>query len=353
MSRHIRCALALCLCALATHEPHAQPVLRPPDAKASLEARWVWAGSEARSRQHAWIGYGIWRMRSRAVFGDRSANGAGRSTLSALIDGTAAQVPSPSPDGRRAGRVEELGILFRLDREGIAEVAVSSMTSHVDLKGGPLFWLGEAGDAESMALLERLYDRAGRAPYREGLVTAAGVHDDVAYVLPFLERVLASRENDGIREVAAFWLGQIDAPRALDLLKEAVRKDPSQRVREHAVFAISQMELEAATDELVRLARGAGDPGVRKQAIFWLAQHASERAVATLKDAVFTPGDADVQKHAVFALSQLPNEQGFPLLVDVARTHADREVRKQAIFWIGQSDDPRAVDVLVEMVQRP
>ena len=355
----------------------AQQVMRHPDPAAPLAQRWAWAQREVRGLDAsggAWVAYGIRRRMGEhatirhGFYDDRR----GRSLYEVLYGtpppgGSAAtnEAPNEAPSeamrqaakqalARRASAEVEKDVvmLLRLGRSGrVEEVAFANLTEPFDLGRRPLFWLAVVGDGESVSLLREEYGRAGAEALKEDLVAAVGIHDDAAHVVPFLESVLASRAGDGLREQAAFWLGQTDDPKALRLLAAVVRGDASRRVREHAVFGISQMDLEAATDELIRLARSAGDHGVREKAIFWLGQKASEKAVAALRDTVFDAGDTELQEQAVFALSQLRADDGIPLLIDVAKTHPNPEVRKQAIFWLGQSGDPRAVDLLVELVR--
>ncbi len=248
--------------------------------------------------------------------------------------------------------VKEVALLFGFE-PGAAQpskICVSDLSGQVDLEGRPLLWLGGASDAESLALVQQHYARAGSVDRKENLLMAAAVHEATAPVVSFLAGILKGREDDDIREKAAFWLGQQDDATALGVLKGVAQGDRSMEVREQAVFGISQVALPAATEVLIDLARTAQGE-VREQAIFWLGHRASERAVEALGGIVRDDPDTEAQKQAVFALTQLPDDRAVPLLIEIARTHRKAAVRKQAIFWLGQSDDPRALEALIDLAR--
>jgi hypothetical protein len=340
----------------------AQDVRLHPDQESALSARWDWAQDRAPGNGAYWVGFSIERlMGEHSFYGWSDRDG---KSLHELIYGT----PSPEESlqdaaqralaelQRRNGEdrkvIKDLAILFYFEggSDRIVDGRIGNLSQSMDLEGAPLFWLGPAEHGESIALVRRQYERAQTEDAKEALISAAGVHDDTPEVVPFLSGILGSREDDDLREKAAFWMGQQDTPAALRILTRVVEEDRSQEVREQAVFAISQMDQEDATDTLINLARHEPNREVRKKAVFWLGQKASKKAVEALRDFVDDDADTEVQKQAVFALSQLPREDATPLLIDIARTHQNPEVRKQAIFWLGQSDDPRALDVLVELV---
>ena len=350
----------------------AQPAVRYTGTDASLGARWGWAQQQAGHQGGYWIGYSIYRMMGEDSFiGMWDTDKEQEATLEAVIYGKASPeeaLPSEEAVRREAERVlfdlstpghikkkerKEVALLFFFE-QGAREpsgLQISNLTLYVDLKGHPLYWLGPKEDAESLAWLQGRYDRMKDPDLQEELLTAVGIHQDAARVVPFLTAVLTGRGNDEVREQAAFWLGQQQDAGVLGLLIETARKDRSPGVREQAVFAVSQIEIPEATDALIELARRGPDREVREKAVFWLGQKASRRAEEALRGFVDEEEDTGLQKQAVFALSQLPDERATPLLIDVAKTHRNPAVRKQAIFWLGQSEDPRALDLLIELVR--
>jgi HEAT repeat protein len=352
-------------------------VVRPASETAALESRHAWALDEAGKTgagAEAWIGYSIERL-----MGENSHIGSfrgGRSVREpAVADVLAGRKALPASAGsgdevRKAARaalddlentkkpekkvLKEIGIFLRYKAgrtPALTEVSLSNLDLAFDFEALPLYWLGQAQDAESLPLIKKLYAGSREDEAREGLLAAAGCHGTPALVVPFLAGVLGGGDPDDLRKDAAFWIGQQHDAEGLRILVMAARTDKSEDVREGAVFAISQVELPAAVDEIIGLARSAERADVRKQAVFWLGQMASEKAGPTLEEFARKDGDIEVQEQAVFALSQLPDNQGVEPLIKLAKTHPDPRIRKKAVFWLGECDDPRALETLIAIIK--
>jgi len=353
-------------------------VVRYAGGAVRLEARLAWAVGEAAkpgSGRRLWIGYSIRRlMGEREMIGSTTGHGgakreltvqeilAGKKILESRPAGTDEirrtarevldELERPKKDEKKIAK--DVGIF--LDYESgrpasLKDVGLSNLDLAFDFRGRTLYWLGEAGEEESVGLIENLFGRTSEPEAKEGLVVAAGLHGNPRLVVPFLEKILTGRESDKLRKEAAFWIGQQDDPAGLRILVRAATTDRSAEVREGAVFAVSQVELPAAVDELISLARDAGLMDVRKHAVFWLGQIASKKACAALEGFAMKDKDVEVQEHAVFALSQLPDNQGVEPLIKLAKTHPDPRIRKKAVFWLGECDDPRALETLIAIIK--
>ncbi len=351
-----------------------QEVVYPPQATGSLAARMDWARREASRRRYQdgfWTGYSIRRlMGEHSTIGSYDSDARFKPTLREVIDRQKAMSASRTdPEGVRSrARLvlddlekekgtekkvwKDVAILFRYGRQADAEdIRLSNLDMSVDLDGRPLIWLGEAGDEESLDWLKDKYRKADTEKAKDPLLAAMGIHQSPSFVIPILASILESREPDGLRRNAAFWLSQQDDKKAYDILMRAAERDPSREVREGVTFAISQLEIEESVDGLIRLARTAAHDDVRQQAVFWLGQKASQKASAALESMAYESGELKVQEQAVFALSQLPGNEGVDALIKVVKTHPSAAIRKKAIFWLGETGDPRALDVLVEIVK--
>jgi len=321
-----------------------------------------------------WVGYAIDRlMGENSHIGSYNSGRAGRDVAirDILAGKTSPARPEDTPGDlrdsakaaldrlERKGQPEkmvlkELGFFLEYGPGGspvLAEVRMSDLDLSFDFEGEPLFWLGKAPEAQSLALVEGLYSRNRGDKVRESLIAAAGCHGSPKLVLPFLEGVLAGDSADGLRKDAAFWIGQQNDADGLRLLARTARADRSEEVREGAVFGISQVELPGAVDELISLARDADRRDVRKQAVFWLGQQASEKSGKFLEEVAREDGDLEVREHALFALSELPENGGLDALIKLAKTHPDARIRKKAVFWLGESDDPRALDAIIAIIK--
>jgi HEAT repeat protein len=353
-----------------------QEVVRPQQAGGTLAARMDWAHKEASSRgceKGFWTGYSIRRlMGENSSIGSFDNRSRSEATLEEILSGKRAEYPNLSRDEsvrqrarreldnlEKEGRPEkkvwkDVAILMQYGNASKVEpvrVDMSNLDLHFDLRGLPLFWLGEAADEESLDWLNKAYRRTKSEDVKEHFLAAVGIHQNPGLVIPILDSVLKSQETDDLRKHATFWLGQQNDRKAYDILMQTARKDRSGEVQEGAVFAISQIDLEESVDGLIGLAKSADDEEVRKKAVFWLGQKASNKATEALKNMAYEGGDTKIQEQAVFALSQLPGNEGVEALIKIVKTHPSAEVRKKAIFWLGETGDPRALDVLIEIVK--
>ncbi len=211
----------------------------------------------------------------------------------------------------------------------------------------PVFWLGEAAAAESLRLLEELFEDASHGLQRR-LVFAISMHDS-SEVEPFLRRVALGDYDTEVRKNAIFWMG--NRPGSLRQLKGIYPQVPGTELKKQVVFAMSLSRDEEAVREMIRIARQEDNREVRKNAVFWIGQKASQEAEAALREVVAdSKEDEDVKKSAVFAISQLPEDRSVPMLISIAKTNPSAAVRKNAIFWLGQTGGEEALKFFEEIL---
>ena len=148
-------------------------------------------------------------------------------------------------------------------------------------------------------------------------------------------------DDDGVRAVALNAVLQMDADRAIPLLRKVLaRRDAgSECLRRRAVFLVSQHQSPETESILLNAARNDPDREVRGQAVFWLSQAGGESAVTALDSIVRQSPDTELQEKAIFALSQQESPKALAALRSYAeRTDVPEENREKAIFWIGQRD---------------
>ncbi len=371
--------MALSMSGVAAVGQPPQQIIRGSQSGDPLSARMEWALKEAAQRGYKdgfWTAYSIRRLMGQdSSIGTFSSRARMEATLQEIISGEEADLPTRSSEENirsRARKViddlekkdqpdkkvwKDVAILFRYGNpaDGVLErVGLSSFNLSFELEGRPLIWLGEAGDEESLAWLNKVYAKSKTVECKEEVLAAVGIHQSPAAVIPILASVLKSQETAELRKNAAFWLGQQNDRKAYEILLKTARTDRSGKVREGAVFAISQVELEESVDGLIDLARHGPDQGVRKQAVFWLGQKASQKAAGALEDFAFDSRETKIQEQAVFALSQLPDRAGLDALIKVAKTHPNTGLRKKAVFWLSECHDPRdprALNALIEIIK--
>jgi HEAT repeat protein len=288
-------------------------------------------------------------------------------------------------DATRETRNLGVFLLREPNDTAVTRVEVYNLDRAREYGGYRVYWLGRAGNEESLNLLRGLVEghndkTAGRVS--EHATMAVALHDD-ARVAGMLKDFVRQSSVEKVRTSAVFWLGQVggETPFLADLVRNEgegreVRKQAAfaigiskdgnaistlqnlyssvthRDVKEQVIFAASINEdKDAAVNFLIDIAGKDDDRESRKRAIFWLGQKAGERSLNALKDTVdSSDADTEVQKQAVFAISQRSKDESVPLLIKIAKTHANPAVRKQAIFWLGQTGDERAVDLFKEIL---
>jgi hypothetical protein len=271
----------------------AAPIVRHPAPSGPLAARLDWALAEAAKAAAAgkgfWVGYGI--RREMSEHSQMGVNVAFTSTETSLEDriygrrpaaerrvstdvGSGARVDrGVEPGGGRTAErkiVRELAVLLRFGAPGARRprsISACTLSAGVALEDVPLYWLGPAGDDDSLRLLTAYYVPDAPVELRTAAVEAVALHRKPDVVVPFLERIVAGREPERMRADAAEYLGDQPDARALDILKRTARADASFEVRKAAVSGLAEMELPAAFDALVDLALHERETKLRIEAI--------------------------------------------------------------------------------------
>jgi hypothetical protein len=149
----------------------------------------------------------------------------------------------------------------------------------VKVRESAVFWLGNFGDARSLADLKEIYGREKTAAIKKQIVFAIQLSKTREATTELI--AIAKNEPDReIRKSAVFWLGQKASAESVKALKDIVdAKDDSSGLKDQAVFAISQLPKDKAVPMLIDIAKTNGSPSVRKKAIFWLGQTGDEAAL--------------------------------------------------------------------------
>lgn len=326
----------------------------------SLHARWhraVHAGG--RDAREWWVGYAIAGpadSRVRVHFDDSVAIQLGRDRERGRVLWRAGtrEVHVPGERLPRLPGLEDSAAVvvlagFRRSPDGaprLARLHVASAGLPAALGVRPVYWLGIARDAESIALLRELFATAPKGLQRD-FVATIGVHGDATPVLSVLGAWLADeRQRDGVREEAAHWLAQHPTHAALVTLAEAARTIQDRDVMTETIEALGELQVEAATDTLVALARVSGARARREAAIEALGDRGA-RAVPHLLALATEPGDAKLQEEAVSALARAAADSTLHLVAQVALSHARAPVRERAARAYARAASPaRAIAAL-------
>ena len=345
-----------------------------PDAAAVLDARWNWAVEQARAGdlERFWVAYAITPTDSTTpVFvghlGDAGLRGHGMT-----ITGRITHYGRPEHDehdneddeggwqfpGRRldvAAPPQAVALLFQLVRRDrkldVAHAHVASLIYPVELDGEPYFWLGAAGDAESVARVRALEADARDRDARTDWVGALGSHASSDLVLPPLLAIVRDDRDDEVRAQAVEWAARHPRAEALQVLARAARQDRSAGVRREAAESVSEMQVAGAADTTVALARTLRDPDARREAVEGLGARRDAASLAALIELAGDDGDADVRREAVETLGERAEPAARAALRDIARQSHDLDAQREAIETLADLPDGSGVREVRELAE--
>ena len=171
---------------------------------------------------------------------------------------------------------------------------------------------------------------------------------DSPRAIPGLTAALGAERVAAVRAKIAWALGEIDDPRALDALTAAVR-DTSVEVRRQVVWAIGEIQSAEGIPALTTAAKDA-DAEVRKNAIEGLGEIQDKRALPVL-EAALRDADVEVRRQAVESIGELEDMKTAPAGLLAALRDEDKEVRKAAAESLGNIEDEEAVPALVPLTR--
>jgi HEAT repeat protein/beta-lactamase regulating signal transducer with metallopeptidase domain len=157
-----------------------------------------------------------------------------------------------------------------------------------------------------------------------------------------------SDSNAEVREAAARSLGNLQEPRAVEALMNAMTTDTDAEVRRTAAWALGQIEDERAVPALIRALSDDRDVEVRRTAVWALGQIEDRSAVKALA-AALRDADEEIRGQAVWALGQIEAPEAVEPLLPLLRD-ATADVRKQAAWALGQIESETAVGGLSAML---
>jgi HEAT repeat protein len=244
----------------------------------------------------------------------------------------------------------------------------------------PVYWLGRAGNEESLNYLLGLVESSRPERVVEVATVALAVHDD-RRVGDMLKGLVRQSKNKEVRETSVYWLGHISGEQAF--LSDLVRNEREEKdLREAAAHAVGFSRDEAALAAiqslyavvtngevraalvhsaahnenesaasafLLRVARTDKDDDVKAQAIHRLGQFDTEQTVEELMKIYAADRAEDVRQAVLHALSQMTNARAHARLLEIARSGDDIESRTQAIHWLGQREGEGALDELMSI----
>jgi HEAT repeat protein len=248
-------------------------------------------------------------------------------------------------------------ILFLLEtRSGTARVSrvhASTLPLPFEADDRPIFWIGAADTASSLAMIDGLYAAASAEQLKKDLVNTAGIHDDSPAVVAWLDQRVRGGDSDELRAEAVEALAWHPIQASLAALERAARQDRVSRVRQEAAEALGDLAMPEAAPVLIALAKALDDPDARREAIEALGERPEMAARDALGSIARDDANVDMQREAVETLGDFKDDRGMAILHDILRTHPRADVRREAIETIADHATPAdAVALLRDVMER-
>ncbi len=231
-----------------------------------------------------------------------------------------------------------------IDRGGYRSVELG-----FDFGRTPVFWLGDAPEAQSFSRVQALFGQARTEKIQVLLIELASMHSNTDLVAPFLARLVEPSQPPAIRNEAAEGFGHHHDPRSVEILLKVARTDPDSEVRAEAAETIGEVQTPQSIPALSDLVNQSTDPAVRTEAAEAFADQPADRAIPAIEAVLTTSREDDVLGEAIEALGDLGGAAVLPLLLRTADTHPNQRARMEAVETLGEVDDAAAVDALTRI----
>jgi HEAT repeat protein len=194
-------------------------------------------------------------------------------------------------------------ILHEPDGGAVTQIEIHDLDAPRAYGEHPVYWLGRAGTAESLALLQSLVGSSGGGGLAERAAVAIALHQD-AQLAPVLRKLFEDSRSEVVRKIAAFWFGQSSADSSF----------------------------------LAAVVRNEGESvGVRKQAAFSIGVGKDSNAVSVLRAIYPSVSNREVKKQIIYAASiNADKRAAAAFIAGVADSDPDSELRKEARFRLGR-----------------
>jgi HEAT repeat protein len=258
--------------------------------------------------------------------------------------------------------VETRNLAVFLLRDGASNGAVTRMEIYnLDRKreysGYPVYWLGRAGNEESLNYLRSLAETKPppTSTTNTGLLNqhatlAIAIHDD-ARVSALLKGFAGSSRHPKVRSSAVYWLGQIGGE--TEFLAGIVRNNSETKdVRRQAAHAIGESRDRAALSTLQSLYEGVSERDVKRGIIHAVAGNDNkEGAFAFLLKVAKTDADKESRRTAVHAIADEGRDSVIDELMSIMANDQETDVRRAVLHALAEIKTPRAQAKILEVAR--
>lgn len=275
-----------------------------------------------------------------------------------------------------------LGIFLLRDANShnVTRMEIYNLERPREYSGYPVYWLGRAGNEESLSFLRTFAEAAQPSSIDERAALAIALHDDPR-VSGLLKNYVSKSSNRKVRATSVFWLGQIGGEQnflaalvrneqessdlrrqaahaigaskdktALAILQSLYETLSTREVKRGIIHAVAENEnKDAAFNFLLKVAQTDADRESRKQAVHRLGEMDRAAVVDELMKIYAADQDQDIKRTVVHALAENKSPRAQAKILEIARSAESPEVRKHAIHRLGEKNNEAMVDELLRL----
>lgn len=246
----------------------------------------------------------------------------------------------------RAGGAEQFRLaLAALEQQSTGYASAATRSDAVALATRIRGELARLGDADAAETITKEANRpADACSEQDSEIRSAALNAllqmDAERAMPILKQTLQRRDgcSASLRKRAVFLVAQKVTPETEDILVDVARRDPDLDVRRSAVFHLSRVSTDKAVTMLEEILNGADDMQLRERALFALSEHRSERAARILRSVAAHPATpVELRSKAIFWVGQSGSAENNAFLRDLYRNLDDARLKERVLFSLAQS----------------
>lgn len=232
----------------------------------------------------------------------------------------------------------------------ITRMEVYNLERKREYSNYPVYWLGRAGNEESLNYLRAIAAATPLDTLSERAVLGIALHDD-ARVAGMLKNFITTSPNQRIRSSSVYWLGQTGGEQTF--LATIVRNESEdKKLRRSAAHAIGHSRERGTIPTIQGLYETVKDPDIRHSIIQAAGNSVDEQPAFTfLLGVARNDPNHESRRTAVRQLGHFERDDAVDEVMKIYSNDTNVEVKRAALRSLGETKNARAQARLLEVAR--
>jgi HEAT repeat protein len=155
----------------------------------------------------------------------------------------------------------------------------------------------------------------------------------------------------GFQAAAVSMLGSHGGPRVVPILLDVARSNPDAKLRLTAIKRLGEQHNDQVTDELIKIYDADRTKEIRGQILRALVEGRTERGNAKVLEIARSGDDITSRQYAIRYIGEMKDPGSVEELIKIYDADKTREIRSQILRALAERDDPRARVKLFEVAR--